>query len=139
MSKPRCYLSAKMSGLDPEVANAWRLKATEFLEENFNVFNPCIYYNFSMSPLSYTEEEVKQFDLWNLKHSDIVLVNLDYPDSIGTAIELHMAHDEWEIPVIGYGGKDLWIHPWMKLCITKRCDMLEDAVNYINGYYLPNL
>ena len=139
MNKPKLYLAGKMSGLTFDQMNSWRLKATQMLDENFHIINPCNYYNFEIDRSTYTDHEVKQFDLWLVKNSNIVLVNLDYPDSIGTAIELHMAHDEWDIPVIAYGGQNVEVHPWMLESITKRCDTLEDAVNHINSFYLINI
>lgn len=137
--KPTIYLAGKMSGLSFEEMNGWRLEASKLLKENFHIINPCDYYNFKNDPSTYTEREVKEFDLGRVNGSKILLFNLDYPDSIGTAIEIHMAHDEWHIPVIAYGGKNVQVHPWIELSITKRCDTLEDAINHINKFYLPNL
>jgi len=72
-----------------------------------------------------------------VKRSDLTIVNLDFSDSIGTAMEICMAHDVWDKPVIGFGKNKS--HPWMELCITKRCETLEEAVRYIVDYYLPNI
>ncbi|HEY5563422.1 MAG TPA: hypothetical protein VIK72_17010 [Clostridiaceae bacterium] len=130
-----------MSGLTFESMNNWRVEASKlFNEETFipiHTINPVDFYNFEMSPDSYTENEVKKFDLQMVKTSNLILVNLDFPDSIGTAMELCMAHDVWDIPVIGF-GKDK-SHPWMELCVSKRCVTLENAVRYICDFYLPNI
>lgn len=138
MSKPKIYLAGKMSGLSFDEMNKWRKEATELLRyENVHIENPCHYYNFEMNPEDYTENEVKKYDLWLVKNCDIVLVNLNHPDSIGTAIEIHEAYNNWNKPVIGFGiAKN---HPWIELCITKRCETLEDAVNHIKDFYLPHL
>lgn len=138
MNKPKIYLAGKMSGLSFDEMNKWRKEATELLRyENVHIENPCYYYNFEMNPEDYTENEVKKFDLWLVKNCDIVLVNLDHPDSIGTAIEVHEAYNNWNKPVIGFGT--VQNHPWIELCITKRCETLEDAVNHIKDFYLPHL
>lgn len=135
MSKPKIYLAGAMSGLTMEEMNGWRLMANSFLKDKFETINPCDYYNFTLDKNTYSEIEVKKFDLWAVEHSDIILVNLDYPNSIGTAIELQMAFDVWHKPVVAYGGLHTNVHSWMLLNITKRCDRLDEAVTYINEYY----
>lgn len=140
MSKIKCYLAGKMSGLNFETMNNWRRKAKSLLEYyEIQTINPVDFYNFEMDRKDYTDKEVKEFDLLAIKLSSIVLVNLEYPDTIGTAIELHMAQ-EWGIPVIAFGRtKERPVHPWMDLCITKECDTMADAINHIMGFYAPIL
>jgi len=135
MRKPKVYLAGAMSGLTLEEMNQWRLMANSSLKDNFETINPCDYYNLMFDTDTYSELEVKKFDLWAVKHSDIILVNLDCPNSIGTAIELQMAFDVWHKPVIAYGGNNAFVHPWILLSITKRCNKLKEAVTYINEYY----
>ncbi len=137
------YLAGQMSGLTLEQMSQWRDEATDLLQENFTVINPVNYYNFEIDPNTYTNREVKKFDLEAVKRSDIILVNLEYPKSIGTAIEVHMAYDVWDKPVVAYGGKkeDLhpWlqdVHPWIQESLTKWCNTLDEAVDYINTFYL---
>ena len=98
VSKPKIYLAGKMFGLSNAQMNNWRVGVARLLGENFHTINPCDYYNFEIDRSEYTDSEVKEFDLTQVKNSHIVLVNLEHPDSIGTAIELHMAHDVWCIP-----------------------------------------
>jgi nucleoside 2-deoxyribosyltransferase len=140
MNKPKIYLAGKMAGLTFEEMNTWRQQITNMLQYNtdkpLHIENPCDYYNFERDRSTYTDKEVKEFDLWLVKNCDLVIVNLDFPDSIGTAIELHMA-SEWKIPVIGFGKTE--VHPWMELCLTKRCKTMLDAVEYVIDFYLPNL
>lgn len=138
MKKFKIYQAGKMSGLTMEEMNEWREEATnrfEFISDLIQTLNPCHFYNFEIDPSTYTDFEVKEFDLWLVKNCDLVLVNLDYPDSIGTAIELHMAQ-EWKIPVISFGTAKN--HPWIELCITKRCETLEDAIDHICKFYVDN-
>jgi nucleoside 2-deoxyribosyltransferase len=138
---PKIYLAGKMSGLSFAQMNDWREKANLLLysKTNGNVHteNPVDYYNFEMDRSTYTDLEVKKFDLWLVENCDIVLVNLEHPDSIGTAIELHMA-EIWGKPVIAFGDNGN-VHPWMDLCITKKCKTLEEAVDHICKFYLKNI
>ena len=135
------YLAGKMSGLSFEEYNSWRVNTKRLLriasDDKIHTISPSDYYNFEMNPNTYTESEVKKFDLQMVKRSDLTIVNLDFSDSIGTAMEICMAHDVWDKPVIGFGKNKS--HPWMELCITKRCETLEEAVRYIVDYYLPNI
>lgn len=141
MNKPTIYLAGKMSGLDFNTMNNWRKRAKYLLELNsdkpLHIINPVDFYNFEMDRNTYTEKEIKEFDLWAVKRSDLILVELINPDSIGTAIEIYEAHDNQGTPVIGFGNGD--IHPWMKLCLTKHHKTLEEAVEHIVDFYLPNL
>jgi len=141
MNKIKVYLAGKMSGLSFEEMNNWRETATKMFNhysDKIHTENPCKYYNFEIDINTYTQNEVKEFDLWLVKNSDIVLVNLDFPDSIGTAIEMHMSHDEWNIPVIGFGTREN-VHPWMLLSLTKLCETMEDAIDHILKFYVPNI
>jgi len=135
------YLAGKMSGLTYEEMNEWRVNAKRLLKiisnNQIHTINPVDYYNFEMNPNTYTEKEIKKFDLHMVKTSDLILVNLDFSDSIGTAMEICMAYDVWDKPVIGFGKNKS--HPWMELCVSKRCETLEQAVQYITEYYLPNV
>ena len=141
MAKCKIYLGGKMSGLTFEEMNTWREQAKRLFnlktDNQVHCINPVEYYNFEMDKSLYTEREVKEFDLHCVKNSDIILANLDYPNSIGTAIELHMAHDVWNIPVVAFGTTTN--HPWIELSVTKKCKDLMEAVNYIIEFYLPNI
>jgi len=100
------------------------------------MINPVEYYNFEMDLTNISEKEIKDFDLTAVRKSDIVLVNFNYPDSIGTAQELQVAEDN-HIPIIAFGTEKA--HPWMELNVSKRCTTLEEAVEYIVEFYLPIL
>ncbi len=144
MNKFKVWLCGKMSGLSFEEMNTWRVNAKRLLriasEDRIRAINPVDFYNFELNPDTYTEKEVKEFDLHLVKASDLILVNLNHPDSIGTAIELYLAHDILDKPVIGFGlNEDNPCHPWMELCLTKKCETLEESVDYIVNYYLGNI
>lgn len=137
MSK-KIYLAGAMSGLTLEQMNDWRKCAKAYLEGyGFKCINPVEFYNTEIDTTVYTDKEIKEFDLWAVRNSEIVLVNLEYPNSIGTAIELHMAQ-EWKIPVVAFGRtQEKPVHPWMNLCITKECETMPEAINYILSFLAP--
>jgi len=119
--------------------NGWREQVTKLLKQqsdSIHTENPCHFYNFQMDENTYTDHEVKKFDLWLVRNCDLVLVNLDFPNSIGTAIELHEAHDNWNKPVIGFGINKA--HPWVELSLTKKCKTMEEAIDYLMSYYFVN-
>jgi len=133
----KLYAAGKMSGLTYELMNTWRLDVEKLLGQtgyNIRVVNPVSFYNFELDPTTYTDKEVMDFDLYQVRDSDLVLVNLDFPDSLGTAVELFYAHNILRIPVVAFGTTKN--HPWIECCINKRCETLEDAVDYIVKFYL---
>lgn len=135
----KVYLCGAMSGLTFEQMNEWRVNAKHLFQryaENIHTENPCNYYNFEMNPNTYTQKEIKDFDLWLVRNCNLILVNLDYPDSIGTAIELETAQNN-NIPVIGFGTT--LNHPWIELNITCKKNTLEEAIEYIMSFYYPNI
>jgi len=141
MNKVKCYLAGKMSGLTWEQMNGWREEATNLFNKknnNIHLENPCNYYNFEIDPASFSDHECKEFDLWLIKNCDVVLVNLGFSSSIGTAIELELASRFWNKPVIAYGYHDE-VHPWMKLSVTKFCNSLEEAIDHILKFYVSNI
>jgi len=132
--KITCYLGGKMTGLDFNTMNMWRSEATRLLEVyDIKTINPVDFYNFNMNPESFTDKECENFDLIALDHSDILLINLDYPDSIGTAIESFYTDRILHKPVIAFGTTDN--HPWIKNHVTKFCTTMSEAVEYIHDYY----
>ena len=96
--------------------------------------NPNDYYNFKTTTHN-SEHEVKEFDLYKLRHSDLILANLDYINtSIGSAMELQVAHDN-NIPIVTFGDIKN-IHPWVVDTIWRNNDTLDDACDYIMNYFL---
>jgi nucleoside 2-deoxyribosyltransferase len=136
----KIYLAGKMSGLSFEEMNKWRQDIKNRLSVNYpdiNAINPVEFYSFEVyDKMKCIPKEVKEYDLWLVKNSDLILVNLDYPDSIGTAIELHMAQ-EWKIPVVGFGKTKN--HDWIECCLTRKCKNMEEAIDYIISFYYVNL
>jgi nucleoside 2-deoxyribosyltransferase len=146
MKKIKIYLAGKMSGLTYEQMNNWRVEATnkiQFHDKNQGLYNFCIespvnYYNFELDPASFSDHECKCFDLFLVQNCDIILVNLDFPDSIGTAIEIELASRFWNKPIVAFGTREN-VHPWMKLAVTKQCKTMNEAIDHMFNFYFPNM
>lgn len=138
------YMAGAMSGLTFEESNEWRkyakIKISKLTSKYFSnpslvcCVNPNDYYNFQIIKHK-SEHEVKEFDLFKLRHSDLVLVNLENINtSIGTAMELQVAHDN-NIPIVAFGDI-INIHPWIVDTIWRTENNLEDACQYVVDYFL---
>ena len=136
----RVYECGGMSSLDWDSQNAWRESAKEWLEHlecnyKVKVINPCSYFNFK-TVNHRSEREVMNFDLNQVRSSNLILVNFNDPRSIGSAVELFVAYEN-HIPVIGYcKDKDTIIHPWLLEYVDRMCLDLKDSLKYIANFYL---
>lgn len=134
MNRKLIYMSGGMSNVTDEVIQK-REKLAEMMEalDNFRVFKPWEFYNYNIK-LHESEREIMNYELYQLKHSDIVIVDLIDPKSIGTAMELAVAH-EHGIPIIGYNPYNNKLHPW----ITEMCHRIfkttVDLGHYVGRYY----
>lgn len=140
METVRVYLSGAMSGISFEEQSKWRnqiINAVKYnyeCEKNVHFFNPVNYYNFEENNHK-SEREIMEFDLYNLRNSNLVIVNLKNSSSIGTAMELMLAK-ELNIPVIAFGVGEQEVHPWILETCTRVCDDLRDTVSHIVDFYL---
>jgi nucleoside 2-deoxyribosyltransferase len=141
MESVRIYLSGGMSGLSFEEQAKWRTQIRDAikygdydLKKAPMFFDPTQYYSVFEKEHK-TEREAMEFDLYNLRKSDLVVVNFNNPKSLGTAMELMLA-DELRIPVIGINKDKVELHPWLECCTTRMCDSLKEAVEHIARYYL---
>lgn len=144
MKELTIYEAGKMSGLGLQQMITWRIELTKELEDvaeivgvKINAVNPVNYFNF-VQKRHQTESEIMKFDLSKVKHSDIVVVNMDgLNTSIGTCIELYEAYKK-EIPVLAFGSNELYeeLHPWIQCCITRHDETYKDTVNYIKDFYM---
>lgn len=138
----KIYLGSKISGLSFDDMNTWRVKAKQlFSDDNVNAINPVEFYNFEMikqadNRARITPKEIMRFDLWLVENADLILVNLNHQGSIGTAIEVYRA-SQLGIPVIGFGTVEN--HEWVECCVDTRFDTLEEAIEHIKIFYLPNI
>ena len=76
-----------------------------------------------------------EYDLNALRKSDLVVVNFNAPNSLGTAMELILAK-ELHIPVIGLLKDNIALHPWLIECTTRMCDNMRELVDHVVNFYL---
>lgn len=137
--KDTIYLAGKMSGLSIEEMSQWRndfkFKLNCFTDK-FHIVSPTDYYSFEAKKHK-TEREVMDYDLWIVKNSTIIVVNLDHPNSLGTAIELYEAYKYCNIPVIGFGTTTN--HPWIEECVTVKFDTMDEVIDHVMEFYVPHI
>ena len=138
------YLSGGMSGLTVEESNGWRIKVKQdlfafILNGTLKVFNPMDSYIHSEYRMN--EKEAMRYDLNILRKSSYILVYFNDIKSLGTAMEIAIAH-ELKIPIIGvfdnkenYNALDT-LHPWVYNMCDVVLDSLDDAIRYIKNNYL---
>ena len=144
MSEKIIYLSGGMmkfgnDNFDEE--NKWReycRQALENCECDYKVkcFNPNSYFSFKSDAPEYSSEtEVMRFDLYNLRKSDLVIVNYNDKKSLGTTSEVAIAYDRG-IPVIALNENGGRLHPW-QICMTERIfNNIDEMLDYIEDFYL---
>ena len=139
MERVKFYMAGGMGGLTIEQQMEWRNN----IEDRINIaaphsptyfFQPPYYYQ-PDGTLHRTEREARDFDLYRLRHSDVVIVNFNVPESLGTAQELAVAY-EHRIPVIALNEDNNELHPWLVECCTRICESREELVDHIVNFYL---
>ena len=134
----KIFLSGGQKNLDKEDRTSWRkwIKRDLSLDTTVKceVFDPTEYFDYDLPYNS--ERQVMNYDLWNLRNSDIVVVNFNDPKSIGTATEIATAY-ELRKPIIGlHEDKTKPVYPWHKEMVDYMADDLEDLVWYLKLKYL---
>lgn len=133
------YLSGGMSNISLIEQLSWRVKFQQLAdnftsEHHIECFIPPYYYNYENKPPE-SEREAFEYDLYRLRHSDIVVVNFNVPKSIGTAYEIAVAREN-RIPIIGINKTEEEIHPWLTESCLKIFNTLESAVKYVGEYLI---
>lgn len=140
METVKIYLSGGMSGLTLDKQLAWRNRVEKAINYNREplkkpiFFNPPNYYSPEIT-VHKSEKEVMEFDLYNLRKSDIVIVNFNVPNSIGTAMELAIAKEN-HIPIIGLNLDGNELHPWLVECCTRICSTFVELIDHVTDFYL---
>ena len=140
MNNFNIYLAGAMSGLSFEEQNNWRKAVKGKLENTCSIYrinciNPVDYYNFEDESKYDNETEVMNFDLHKLKHSDLVVVNFNRPESLGTMAEIATAY-ELRIPIIGLKDESTKLHPWQECMCSKIFTSLDKMLYYVQDFYL---
>ena len=138
------YLAGGMGKFGKEEfnkSNNWRVFCKNTLEQcecdyKVKVCNPNDYYSFAdETPRYKTDREVMEFDLNNVRNSDLIIVNFNDMYSLGTMCEIAIAY-EHKIPVIGLDVDNQNLHPWeVEMCNRIFTDMNE-MLDYIEDFYL---
>ena len=143
------YLAGGMQNLSFEKQLEWRdrfvAKTQEIVELSIDYgcdcfvpsvrfINPVRYYNYEHKKYD-TEKEVMNFDTRLVKNSDLLIVNANDPNSIGTSMEIAIAH-EHNIPILIFNEKDEDLHPWWIEMSDKIFKDEYDMYNYIVKFYL---
>ena len=133
--KKKIYLSGGMADISFDESNQWRKHIYDELKYDADVFNPNDFYDYEHPEDYNNDEEVMKFDLYNLKQSDIMIVNFNVPKSIGTAYEVAVAN-ELGLPIIGLNSDWVELHPWLHASCWRMFDDIDELVTYVKAYYL---
>lgn len=132
------YLAGGMTGLTFEESNDWRVfiknKLIQIADSSVKIINPNDYFNFLLKTHE-TEREVKNYDLHLVRNSDLIIVNFNAPNSIGTAQELAVANEN-KIPILGLNKHNFMLHPWLVEGCERIFDNSMDLIYYVQNYYL---
>lgn len=140
MENIKIYLAGGMTGLSLEEQSHWRTRFQNAITIQFPhtkkpiFFSPPEYYSPSTNEHK-SEREAMEFELAHLRKSDVVVVNFNVPQSIGTAMELMVAK-EHRIPVIGLNETNNCLHPWLLECCTRVCSNFRELAEHIANFYL---
>ena len=114
------------------------MKFQEFLNDadlyNIIAFNPVNHIE-ELNPYKMNEKQAMDYDLNMLRNSDLVIVNLNNPKSIGTACELTLAYEK-RIPILGLNEDGQEIHPWVENFCSKIFDNWEAMITYFIEHYV---
>ena len=147
-NKLKIFLSGGMSNIPEEDSKKWRRLfkqskykniSSAYYADQYIFINPTTLYKPSEPYDPIVEKEAMEYDLYWVKHSDLIIVNFNSLSSIGTAQELMLAHT-LNKPIIGMIPEDKYeqLHPWYKEECMKifkyDSDKLEETVQKIMRY-----
>lgn len=131
------YLSGPIMDEHEGIARAWRDVAKQRLSKDFCILDP-MRRKFVDRQVD-SANEIVEFDLQDVRDADIVMVNYNKP-SIGTAMEVfYAAHDQGKFVVTFSPFEFEDCSPWMVRYSTKILKSLEDACDYIQTHFGPDL
>lgn len=138
------YLAGGMQNLSFEEQNEWREKLCDNIivqcckinvdTKAVNIINPVDYYNFDKK-LHKTEKEVMNFDTNFVRNSDLIIVNANDPKSIGTSMEIAIAH-EYQIPILILNDRATQVHSWWVEMADRVFDDFETLCTYVVDFYI---
>ena len=129
------YLAGAMTGVSEEQSREWRKRIKDAfyqLGSPYQCFDP--WDHFSFNDPEYDPKESLKIDLWNLKRSNVMIVELALnPGSLGTMAELSIAYDH-NIPIIALYNSERELHEWQYNMVDKFFDFKAAADNGANIY-----
>lgn len=127
------YLSGPIMYETEHEARRWREDAKRLLKGKFRILDP-MRRNFKDREVD-SANEIVEFDLLDVRESDILLVNYSKA-SIGTSMEVfYAAHDLGKFVVCFSPFSFQECSPWMIRYATKILPCLEDACEYIIRHF----
>ncbi len=130
----KIYLCGPIMDEQAGVAQEWRTRAQENLDDRFILLDP-MRRNFKDREVD-SANEIVEFDLQDVRDADIILVNYSKA-SIGTAMEVfYAAHalGKFVVAFSPFAFQDC--NPWMVRFCTKILPSLDDAIAYINNHFI---
>ncbi len=129
----KIYLCGPIMGEVHGEASYWREEAKKMLGEHFILLDP-MRRNFKDNEVD-SANEIVEFDLQDIRDSDIVLVNYSKP-SIGTAMEIFYASYNMGKFVVAFSPIPfVECNPWIVKFTTKILPSLEVAAQYILRHF----
>ena len=127
------YLSGPIMDEVEGSAREWRETAKGLLKDRFRLLDP-MRRKFVDRQVD-SANEIVEFDLQDVRNSDIVLVNYNRP-SIGTSMEVFYASHDLGKFVVAFSPLEYQdCSPWMVRYCTKILPDLETAVSYIKANF----
>lgn len=139
----KIYLAGGMKNLSYEQQNRWRDDVKYAIYKqltlqsrriNVEIINPIEFYNY-VHPSHTTEKEVFNYDTRHVTSSDLIIVNANDPNSVGTSIEIGMAY-KCNIPILIYNSNHSVLHEWWIHCSDRIFDSMDELIHYIMKYHL---
>lgn len=137
-SRALVYLAGGISGLSIEEHNSWRLDFQKFIWDagiaNYiSIFNPVDHIE-DLHPNRMNNKQAMDYDLGMLRKADLVIMNFNNPNSIGTACELGISYEK-RIPVLGLNLSKYELHPWQCMICEKIFTDWESMIDYFIKHY----
>lgn len=132
------YLAGGISGLSIEEQNGWRIEFEDLIEkadmwDKVIVFNPVSHIE-DLHPNRMDDKQAMDYDLYNLRKADLIIMNFNNPYSIGTACELGIAYEK-RIPVLGLNLERQDIHPWQGMIPHKIFTDMNSMFEYFIKHF----
>lgn len=142
MREYKIYTAGKMGGLSYQEQMEWRRKLEieldnrlSFREGSARFIHPPEYYQPAKDLNLLYEKEAMEWDLRQLKNSDIIVVNLsDIETSIGTIQEVAVAKENVKM-IVAIGSPDN-VHPWIRCSVSHFSPSVAEAAEYIADFIM---